>query len=186
MSSEQPEAATKTRLFFALWPDDEVLTTLIETWNALEIDQGKPLRPEKFHLTLLFLGDIPNDRIPDLRKVAETLPFEPCELVFERLEHWVRPGVLCLTAEETPPPLLELIEGLKKGVRKLGFKTEKRPFRPHLTLARKVRKRVTSRQITPIHWPVREFTLVASHLNDDGSHYEILDCWQAREVRGEW
>jgi len=178
--SDQNDNPEKTRLFFALWPDEAVLAALQQAYQTLGIEEGKAVNPEKIHLTLLFLGNVPNDWIDDLIQMAQKLSLRPCKLVFNRLEHWVRPAVLCLTAEEVPAPLAELHEGLKKGVRKLGFKTEKRPFRPHLTLARKVRKRVIARDIEPISWPVREFTLVASCLDNNGSHYKVLDRWQAK------
>ncbi len=168
----------KTRLFFALWPDEEVLAAIRQTCQALEINEGKAVKPEKLHVTLLFLGDVPNSRIDDLIAMAQSLSLPSCELVFNRLEHWVRPGVLCLTSDEVPPPLEELVDGLKKGMRKLGLKPEKRPFRPHLTLARKVKKRVITREIEPIHWPVREFTLVASRLDENGSNYQVIARWR--------
>jgi len=167
----------KQRLFFALWPDEKVLQAVRETWQAMGIDEGKAVKPEKFHVTLLFLGDVPAARIGDLIEMAGELSLQPCELIFDRLEHWVRPAVLCLTAETVPPPLAELVEALKKGVRRLGFRPERRPFRPHLTLARKVRKRVISRPIDPLRWPVKAFTLVTSRLGDEGSHYEIIGRW---------
>ncbi len=167
----------KSRLFFALWPDDAVLDRIRRVREELGLDQGKPVPAENFHITLLFLGDVPDQTIDALKALAGRLSLEPTEIVLDRLEHWVRPAVLCLTASAVPEPLADLVDQLKRSVRKLGFKPEKRPFRPHLTLARKVRRRVVERDIEPVHWPVRDFVLVRS---DRGSRYTIIGRWSRK------
>ncbi len=172
-------AENKRRLFFALWPDEAVLKALAKLCQGLDLGEGKPVDCGKFHITLVFLGEVPEDKIEALKMLAEKLAFRPCELTFNRLEHWVRSAVLCLTAETVPEPLTELVKELKRGVRKLGFKLERRPFRPHLTLARKVRKRVAACAIDPVYWPVRELALVASELTPEGSRYQVLGRWKA-------
>jgi 2'-5' RNA ligase len=172
-------AENKRRLFFALWPDEAMLEALAKLCQGLDLSEGKPVERGKFHITLVFLGEVPEDKIEALKMLAEKLTFRPCELTFNRLEHWVRPAVLCLTAEAVPEPLAELVEELKRGVRKLGCKLERRPFRPHLTLARKVRKRVAACTVDPIRWPVRELALVASELTPEGSRYQVLGRWKA-------
>lgn len=178
MSAVEP---VKKRLFFALWPDDAVLKRLAKLRRELGLNEGKPVDCGKFHITLLFLGEVPEDKIEELKTLAAKLPLAPCELTFDRVEHWVRPAVLCLTAKAVPDPLAELLEVLKRGVHKLGFKLEKRPFRPHLTLARKVKRRVAGCEIEPIHWSVHEFTLVASELSAEGSCYRVLGRWGASQ-----
>jgi len=183
-AEKKTEKPIRSRLFFALWPDDPVLETLQNTRKTLDLNEGKPVAPENFHITLLFLGEVDNSLIDDLKAMAGQIDVEPCEMVLDRLEHWVRPAVLCLTASRTPEPLAALVEDLKRGVRKLGFKPEKRPFRPHVTLARKVRKRVIGREIGPIRWPVRGFALVKSERNAQGSRYTVLAHWP--ENQGEY
>ncbi len=176
MSAVEPG---KKRLFFALWPDRAVLEKLAKLCSMLELPEGKPVEVEKLHVTLLFLGEIPEGKIEDLKRLAGKLSLAPCQLTFDRLEHWVRPAVLCLTAKHVPESLAELVKALKREVRQLGFKPEKRFFQPHLTLARKVKKRVTGGEIEPIDWPVHEFTLVASELSPEGARYQVLDRWEA-------
>ena len=173
----QVQKPAKTRLFFAIWPDDRVLRDLEKTCRALGIDQGRPVAPENFHITLLFLGEVDNDAIESLKRMAAGIKAEPCELVLDRLEHWVRPAVLCLVASQIPESLAMLVNELRKGARRLGFNPEKRPFRPHLTLARKVRRRVVGRDIEPVCWPVREIVLVKSERDPEGSRYTILARW---------
>lgn len=178
MSAEPEVKPSSMRLFFALWPEGEVLARLAALCQTLELSEGKPVEPQKLHITLLFLGATPENKIEALCALARRLPLTPCELVLNRLEHWLRPAVLCLTATTVPEPLLKFTRILRREVRKLGFAPERRPFRPHLTLARKVRKRMPSRPIEPICWPVRGFTLVASELSPEGARYRVLDGWE--------
>lgn len=180
MSADKPECP-RLRLFFALWPGEPVLQSLARLVQSLDLQSGKPVALENLHVTLVFLGDVPKVQVEDLQNLAANVCLNPCELVFDRLEHWLRPAVLCLTASEIPAPLQDLVAALKRGARQLGIRTEKRPFRPHLTLARKVRKRQIAQAIEPVRWPVREFVLVSSELNRAGSVYSILGRWRARE-----
>ena len=67
-----PDANATLRLFIALWPDTRVRAALVESagqwsWNAGAARE----RPERLHLTLHFLGDVPRHRAPALRGRGE-------------------------------------------------------------------------------------------------------------------
>ncbi len=46
------------RLFFALWPSEEVRAGLAEVMASLDVRGGKPVAAENLHITLLFLGSV--------------------------------------------------------------------------------------------------------------------------------
>ncbi len=54
---------------------------------------------------------------------------------------------------------------------------ERRPYRAHLTLARKVGKAPRSQAIEAIQWPVNEFCLVQSRTLPTGAEYAVLRTW---------
>jgi 2'-5' RNA ligase len=58
-----------------------------------------------------------------------------------------------------------------------GFQTEQRPFKAHLTLARKVRRPPADAVFEPLAWPAHEFSLVESTTDPAGSRYERLATW---------
>ena len=174
---------TARRLFFALWPGPDALAAATAAVRSL-VPQGtgRAQRPEQLHLTLEFLGDVPEPRLGSVLEageavVASTTPFE---VVLDRLEHWRRPQVLCLTASVVPEPLAELVRSLRSALSARGFDPEKRPFRPHLTLARKVRLPPPAESITPQRWAAHEYSLVESISGPDGSRYERLSTWSMR------
>jgi 2'-5' RNA ligase len=103
----------------------------------------KWVRPENIHLSLKFLGDVDEAREAELRealKRAAGTRSEPRPLTlqitgFGVFPDYQRPRVLW--AGVTPDPGLELLQhGVEQAFAPLGFPTEARPFRPHVTLGR--------------------------------------------------
>jgi 2'-5' RNA ligase len=117
-------------------------------WRALaHLHDRFPLkwvRAENIHLSLKFLGDVDDAREPVLRTALERCAGarggEPRPLAlqvtgFGVFPDYQRPRVLW--AGVTPEPGLELLQhGVEQAFAPLGFPTEARAFRPHVTLAR--------------------------------------------------
>ncbi|MFZ0789928.1 MAG: 2'-5' RNA ligase family protein, partial [Chromatiaceae bacterium] len=62
------------------------------------------------------------------------------------------------------PELLDLADRLEQALRRQGLAPETRPFRPHLTLARKVRRptaRAAASWGDPVEWTAPELILAA-------------------------
>jgi len=126
-----------------------------ELWDALaplrerrEKLPVKWVRPENIHLSLKFLGDVEETREPELRTALQRAAgtgtrSEPRPLTlqltgFGAFPDYHRPHVLW--AGVTPEPGLELLQhGVEQAFAPLGFPTEPRAFRPHVTLARAAR-----------------------------------------------
>jgi 2'-5' RNA ligase len=124
-----------------------------ELWDALaplrqrrEKLPVKWVRPENIHLSLKFLGEVEDTREPELHtalKLAAGARPEPRPLTVQMTGFGVfpdyhRPHVLWVGV--TPEPGLELLQhGVEQAFGALGFATEARAFRPHVTLARAAR-----------------------------------------------
>jgi 2'-5' RNA ligase len=166
------------RLFFALWPDAALREALIPRIRALQpAGVGRPQRPDQWHVTLEFLGSVPAVRLEAARDAAASVEAEPFEIAFDAVEYWRRPQVLCLAARDLPAALEGMVRDLRAGLAVHGFEPERRPFRPHLTLARKVSRPVELPAFEPLHWPAAEFALVESVTDRSGSYYAPLDAW---------
>jgi 2'-5' RNA ligase len=166
------------RLFFALWPAPELTAALAARLPVLlHGTDGRPQRQDQWHVTLEFLGSVPAERHAALRAAASRVRAQPVEIVFDQLEHWRKPGVLCLAAARTSAGVGELVVGLRAALRMEGFEPEAREFRPHVTLARKVRRAEAGRVDPPIVWTADRFALVRSVSDPAGSRYEPLHWW---------
>jgi 2'-5' RNA ligase len=185
MSGPVPPAAPRAerhhRLFFALWPGDDLRSALAPRIRALQpAGVGRPQRPDQWHATLEFLGPVPASRVPAAREAAAQVRAPPCEILFDAVEYWRRPQVLCLVARVLPPALEALVTQLHAGLAERGFEPQSRPFRAHFTLARKVHAPVTVAPFEPLHWPVADFALVESVTDRAGSVYTPLANWPLR------
>ena len=135
----------------------------IRAFIALEINPNAPLRkvirqfnemgtsinatdPESLHLTLKFLGDIQTDLLPEissrLEKIASSCPSMELRLektgVFPDL---FRPAVCWAGLNPLDEKaLIELAGQIDLSLSEIGLSIEKRPFHPHVTLARIKRK----------------------------------------------
>jgi 2'-5' RNA ligase len=167
------------RLFFALWPTDALRASLEPGIRALQPNgAGRPQRPDQWHLTLEFLGPVAAARLADARAAADAVRAPCCEILLDTVEFWRRPEVLCLVARETPPALADLVAQLRGALAGRGFQVESRPFRAHLTLARKVHQPVAAPAFAPLRWPVESFALVESVTDRSGSVYTPLAHWR--------
>jgi 2'-5' RNA ligase len=167
------------RLFFAVWPSDGLRLALAPSIRALQPPgAGRPQRPDQWHVTLEFLGPVPASRVELVREAAAQVHAATCDIVFDAVEYWRRPEVLSLVARSLPPPLESLVRQLREALAARGFEPESRPFRAHLTLARKVTHPVAPVSFDPLRWPVVDFALVESVTDRAGSVYTPLTAWR--------
>jgi 2'-5' RNA ligase len=180
----------RARLFVALDLPEDVREGLVEWQRTALADPAlRPVRPEALHMTLVFLG---YQAQKDIKKIAEVAlaeaPAPAVELSPEPIgvPRGKRPRLLALDA-----PSEEAVE-LQRGVEERlvaarFYKPEKRPFWPHLTVARVKPEAPGSRKPalvrTPPH-PLPEhmfrffrptrLVLFKSHLRRTGAEYEPL------------
>ena len=166
------------RLFFALWPDDEIRHQLNETAIHYRPEKSRAIRPANLHATLVFLGLQPDELLSRISNAAAMTQGQVFSLSLQQLQVWHRPQVLCLCPEHVPDELMGLQQQLRQELIDVGVMTEDRKYRPHVTLARKVRHKLDTSQLSPeIVWPVNSFSLVESILSAEGVRYQELQSW---------
>lgn len=164
------------RLFIALWPTPS-LQAAIADWQALWEwpRQAARVKMERLHATLHFLGDVPAHRADALRS-ALALPFERFELELGLGAVWPN-GVAVIEPLATPPALTELHARMAEVLRGLGFEVDARPYRPHVTLARRAHGARPPADGPALRWRVDEgYALVRSL--PGGGGYELIARWR--------
>ncbi len=172
-------APPAARLFFALWPPPAARAQLTEWTQTLHAAVGgKPPHPEDLHLTLVFLGGVPAHRLPELRALAAAIPFSSFRLTLARAGCWKRNRVAWCAPEAIAPLLARLVTSLEARLTAEGFAYDRRPFAPHVTLARNARCPETELSGKLIHWPVKNFVLAQSRSAPAGSpRYDVIGSW---------
>ena len=151
----------QSRLFIALWPDPRVRHLLREWRDAWEWPRGaSPVKNERLHMTLHFLGSVSSARIPELRE-ALALPFEPFELEFGEQKLW-KHGIAVMEPHAPPGQLVQLHATLGEALTRLEMPVEERAFKPHVTLARRAVKAAVPASGPTLTWAVKGYALMES------------------------
>ncbi|GAB4353916.1 MAG: RNA 2',3'-cyclic phosphodiesterase [Gammaproteobacteria bacterium] len=167
------------RLFLALWPDDSLRATLARLIKKpLRACGGKPVPIENLHITLLFLGALDGSRRTCLTEGIRSVREQPFQLRLREWEYWPRPRVVSLVAEETPAPLLRLVDRLRKIGLDCGIKVERRAFIPHLTCLRKAGRAPKAPLARTVVWDIHRFVLARSWTLPEGARYEVVESWE--------
>lgn len=160
------------RLFIALWPEAAFASALHAQCGVCTTDpRARVVTPERLHMTLHFLGPVPRQQLPALVS-ALRVPFQPFELSFSRCEQWPH-GLLVVVPDTVPPPLVQLHGALAAVLQGLGLPVDERPFRPHLTLARRHAGLCPDMKNPPLGWRVTAYVLVESQGAPAGAYRAV-------------
>ena len=175
------EKPASHRLFFAFWPDDSMREALEHaTHKAARASGGRPVPAENLHSTVVFLGSVSEDRLTSVVTAAGELHHLPVSLKFDRLEHWAKAGVLCLGCSKPQEPASLLAASLSKLLISQGFAPDPKPYRPHVTIARKVVRPHEVGAVHAIEWLVDKIALVESITAPEGARYKVMREWPLR------
>jgi 2'-5' RNA ligase len=163
-----------SRLFFALWPDADMRRRIHKACKpAVDRCGGRPVPPRNYHLTLAFLGSVADELIPQIRAAAAPIPAPTLELVLDRYGRFPGPRVAWVGPAQSPPELANLAGALSAAVETLGLEADRRPFRPHLTVARKIVRDPPAAPDRPVVWTVQSYALIRSVTAPEGARYLV-------------
>ena len=165
----------RKRLFFSLWPDDRQRETLRNTMSPMARQvEGNAVYRGNWHVTLVFIGEFPADRVDDLQAAADGIDVEPFRLRFDRLCYWQRPRIAVLQAMSVPPPLAALVTDLNEVLADFGVAPESGQYRPHVTAVKRARSFEPIVLARPLEMNWSGFTLVESLSGREGVQYRPL------------
>ena len=167
------------RLFIGLPIPARLAQALARHARATNLANVRWTPPENIHLTLVFLGEVAEDRLPTVLHELDELDAEPLQIRLTHLDTFARAGVLF--AEVDPAPkLLQLQAQVATRMTCCGFALEPRPYHPHITLARLRQpgklngKHLTLPPALQRSFAVDEVNLYRSRTTRGGPHYEVL------------
>ena len=139
------------RLFIAIELPDDIRTQLMELQRVLRPleSAAKWVAPESIHVTLKFLGEVPEKRVPQIDSALAGLSWKPFTINVHGVGFF--PGARSprvFWAGMDAPTMQGLTEALDTRMEPLGFEREKRAFRPHITLARAKTSRLNAELVT--------------------------------------
>jgi 2'-5' RNA ligase len=185
----------KWRLFFAVAMTDEVKARAAEVQRELGKVTGRVVKwvdPALLHITLKFVGWVPENRVEDCLSVGREIAAasRPCRLILAGAGAFPKaqcPRVLWIGAAGDVDILAAAAEALDRRMAEVGLaEPENRPFAAHLTLGR-VRQDARPPDLTEAlaafadeqfgEVPVEEFLLMRSHLQPSGPVYEKIEAF---------
>jgi 2'-5' RNA ligase len=182
------------RLFVALEPPEPVRRRLAAMQAGMRRAAGAAagevrwVAPDAIHLTLQFLGAVPEERVAALEAAVAEAAAESTALRLEvrgagGFPSARRPRVLWAGLVGDLEPLAALAAGVGRRLAPLGYPPEERAFSPHLTLGRAREARgapglgaaiASAAEQEGPPWRATDVCLVESHLSPSGARYEVV------------
>ncbi len=168
------------RAFFAV-PLPETLQDLVQ--KTIEPYAGLPfkwVKPENWHLTITFLGEVPKEAIlalcePMATLLAKQQPFVVCTSSIDYFPSRRKARVLAILFENCAA-LQALAQNMVALCKEQGLAPDEKPFYPHVTLARFKLKKAPDLDIPAFQAPlcVRQVILFQSTLTAEGAQHEPM------------
>ena len=170
------------RLFFALWPGEEVRAGLARWAKELHaVCGGRPTRPENLHLTLAFLGSVAEERLAEVERAASEVEPRGARLEIDRPGFWRHNRIAWAGTSAVPDALAALSRELRGALGRTGVGFDAKEFAVHVTLLRDAHQPREMPPLETIRWEVDGFALVHSETRAGGSRYRVLRSWTARK-----
>jgi RNA 2',3'-cyclic 3'-phosphodiesterase len=178
-------ASQRARLFVALELPEPVRAALGQ-WRSDQlgaVDAGLRItRPDALHVTLCFLGSQPVEEVGAVAAACGVVADCARPVLTVGGPAWLpprRPRVLAVDLDDQQGTLARSQAELASALARGGwYELERRPFRPHVTLARiAARARVTPVELpppAPLSFVGSSVVLMRSQLGRAGARYEAL------------
>lgn len=130
------------RLFICIDLNQERLDHVVNLSDSLREGtlKGRFVKRDHMHLTLHFLGDVEDERLPDLIEVMDKTDFKAFNIYMSGLGWFSkRRGKILWIGLERSEELTNLHDKLGRQLEIFRFQLEKREYTPHITLARDVK-----------------------------------------------
>lgn len=170
------------RVFFGLEVPAEIKDRL---WQVrTEVVGARWQSAAQMHLTLLYLGNMDNERLSAVCEAARHISLTAFDLNVTGLGYFGQPLAprYLWAGVEPQTPVISLHSAIKSQMENLGLTTERRAFCPHITLARfkpqsdSVERLLAEQSETHFgSFQVDQFVLFETQKDSAGSVYTVIE-----------
>lgn len=174
------------RLFFALMPNESIKSQIndlvVNKFSPDELSTVKLVQQHNYHITLLFLGHVKDELVPDIISSVQQVKMSPFELKINKTGYFQKRKVFWLGLKKAPHEEFDyLLDALTINLQRitgLDLQLGTRKFIPHITILKKLYDLSACSKLQSarfkIDWLVDKFSLVRSVQDVVGVKYEVL------------
>ena len=174
------------RLFTALDIPADIRDRLYDMGR--EIKGARSVPRQQLHLTLKFIGEVPEDMLQSIQGALAVLPSTPFTLALQGLGRFPArgPARIVWAGCRAESRLQQLFSNLEEALEPLGIAREGREYFPHITIARlKIPSPAALREFLTRHaafatetFEVRCYSLYSSKLSSQGADHKVEGCFR--------
>ena len=182
------------RLFVAVDMSEDVRDKIYSLYDVIKSFRLKPVEKENIHITLKFLGEVPDSRVDVVKERLEEVKAKAFRMHLKGIGFFPSANhirVVWVGVEEGNEEISQLAEKVENAVKRLGFKRDK-SFVAHATIARaknlspadrkKLLKELEPYMNSDFGWmDVKDFRLKKSTLTPSGPIYTDLAVYSLEE-----
>lgn len=167
------------RLFAAIELPDDVRETLAAMQGG--VPGASWVDAENLHVTLRFIGEVPESRMADIDETLAEVSGQPFALSLAGMDSFSRgrEPVSLWAGVEKSDALLGLQKRIDQALTRAGYPTDEKRYTPHVTLARlrrpdeaRVAAFIAAHNLFRAEpFMVERFTLFSSRPTSEGAHY---------------
>ena len=121
------------------------------------------MRADKLHATLVFVGEIDESILQELRRATHAVHADGFEICFDLADYWEHNHIVFAAPVNIPVQLQNLVRNLENSLAHCNVRFDHREYKPHITLLRNARwNNTTFPAMQKVCWQVGEFVLVQS------------------------
>lgn len=128
------------RLFIAINFTEEIKQMLVKDIARLKehAESGNFTLKDNLHLTVAFLGEVPQKGIKDIKEAMEACIESSSAIKIKGFGKFKSGGEnLYWRGIECAPEVVKMQKGLIKELKIRGFEVDEKPFKPHITMGRR-------------------------------------------------
>ncbi len=171
------------RCFVAAWPDDATRTAVEKLLVQLgpDLPKARPMQRRNLHMTLAFIGNIDAPGANEVARACDALAIDSFDWSIDCLGWFPRARVMW-AGGEVNGPLESAVDSARTQLDELCIGYDRKPFVPHVTLFRDVRRFDRSGPLEPaLPWHTAHVALYAAARDERGPLYRRVG--PAEELR---